>query len=392
MSNIKKEFLNVTNLSFSYASHNSISKIQHFFSRNRTQGTQAQKEAFPQVLKNLSFLLKEGEYAVLGGASGGGKSTILRLLAGFEQPSQGTISMYKKIYSSPTVCVPPEKRSVGFLFQDHALFPQLTVEQNIQYGISHLPKDERYEKTVNILYKIKLAGYAKRYPDQLSIGQIQRVALARALVIDPRLLLLDEPFSSIDSATSFALIEELQEIKASNTTVIMVTHESTEAMYLADKIMLLSEGKIIQEGSPSQLYNSPKTHAIARYFDDVNFLPIQQSICGQLCSPCGFIPEEKVLNYQDFKTTKEFFVCVRPHMVDIRSNISARFQGENWLVEKKYFMGNHYKVIVESQHPMFRGLKIITLQDIGKQWPQEGEIVQLHINTDILCALDKCTI
>ena len=340
--NIKKEFLEVANLSFSYNKQQYISHIKHFFSRKNKNIHNKQlhkKNMQSYVLENLSFSLKEGEFAVLGGSSGGGKSTLLRLLAGFEQPDKGIIYIYNKIYSDPTICIAPEKRSIGFLFQDHALFPQLTVEQNIQYGISHLSKEQQYEKTVNILYKIKLTGYAKRYPDQLSIGQIQRVALARALVMEPSLLLLDEPFSSIDSSTSFALIEELQEIKASNTTVIMVTHESIEAMYLADKIMLLSEGNIVQEDSPKQIYNNPKTFAIARYFDDANFIPIQQSICGQLCSPCGFINEKKIINYQDFKNSKEFYLCIRPHMVEMRSNISARFQGENWIVKKKILYG-----------------------------------------------------
>lgn len=376
-SNLK--MLHIENLSFSYY-HKSAKKSK--YSLQKPLVTEQ------KVLKNLSLSLYKGETVVIGGPSGCGKSTLLRLVAGFETPKTGSIFLNGQLCSSSKYCVPPEKRRIGFVFQDHALFPQMTVEKNIRFGIGHIDKEEQKSRTVDILHKIKLSNFAKRYPDELSIGQMQRVALARALVLNPSLLMLDEPFSSIDKDTSIHLIEELQEIKSAETAMLVVTHESFEALYLADKIILINDGSVMQSGSPEELYCRPKNRNVAAYFDEVNYLPIQQSVCGQLCSPCGFIDKRRIENYSFFKDKEFFHLCIRPHMIEIRTNIKARYQQENWVVIKKYFMGHHYKILLESIHPIFQGLRIIVVQNLSALWPQEKETIQMVVTAKFLWGLE----
>ncbi len=336
------------------------------------------------ILHNITFSIKEKSITVIGGKSGCGKSTILKLIAGFEQPDAGEIYINSHLVANEKIHLAPEKRKTGILFQEFALFPKMNIEQNIMFVLdSRLKKKEKQSIVAEILERVKLHGANKKYPYQLSIGQMQRAALARVLVLNPRLLLLDEPFSNLDKGTTFHLIDELQEILLASTTALLyVTHESLEALYLADTLMLIHDGQISQQGSPEYIYDSPHDFETAKYFDEVNFLPVIKSPCKQLTTPCGFIDEQRIENYPYIVNKNSFTLCVRPHMLQIKSNRKVRYQQANWVVKRKHFMGTHHKVFLQSKHPSFVGYEIIILQKLEKDWPKTGEIVQIEFSKD----------
>lgn len=195
------------------------------------------------ILKNISFSLDKKQILAVVGSSGCGKSTLLRVIAGLDNPYTGEISIEGNILFNDNQNIPTEKRGVGMLFQDYALFPHMTVEQNISFGISKLKKDDRKKRISEMLSLVDLSGYEKRYPYQLSGGQQQRIALARALAPKPSVLLLDEPFSNLDTNLIAKVRSSLTEIiKRSGITTIIVTHNIDDAKYMSDKILSLEEG------------------------------------------------------------------------------------------------------------------------------------------------------
>lgn len=217
------------------------------------------------VLSELNLEAKKGELTAVLGASGAGKSTLLRLIAGFETPSSGEIWIEQEVVSNSKQVLPPEKRGVGIVPQDSALFSHLTVSQNIGFG---LPKGSN-ARIKDLLELIGLSEYADRKPASLSGGQAQRVALARALAPRPKLILLDEPFSALDAELRTRLREDVRQVlKAENATAILVTHDQEEALSLADRVAIMRDGKIIQSGSPTEIYNSPVDLGIATFLGD----------------------------------------------------------------------------------------------------------------------------
>lgn len=223
------------------------------------------------VVSNIGFTLEQGEMACLIGPSGSGKSSILRAIAGFEPVQCGRIQLHGNTVSEQNSIVPPEQRKVGMLFQDLALFPHLTVQQNIAFGLVHLTKANRDAKIFSLLELVGLTNFSARYPHQLSGGQQQRVALARALAPDPDLLLLDEPFSSLDTDLRHDLAAEVRAIlKKKNITTLMVTHDQTEAFSLADEIGVLHNGALLQWGSPSFVYHKPTSKIVADFIGSGN--------------------------------------------------------------------------------------------------------------------------
>lgn len=204
--------------------------------------------AIEPTLNKVSFLLHNGGVLAVVGPSGGGKSTLLRVIAGLETPYEGTLSINNKIVFNVNNNVKPEKRGIGMLFQDYALFPHMTVKKNIEYGIDHLPKKERKQRLDEVLGLVALGGYEKRYPHELSGGQQQRIALARALAPKPKLLLLDEPFSNLDTHLLKKVRDDLFNIiRKTNITTIMVTHNPEDAKAEADKIISIVDGRIDKE-------------------------------------------------------------------------------------------------------------------------------------------------
>ncbi len=218
------------------------------------------------VIKGLSFELAEGEIGCLLGASGCGKTTALRAIAGFEPVRQGRIVVGGQLLSSPQRQVPPERRSVGMVFQDHALFPHLSVAANIAFGLRRLTRADRQRRVDELLELTGLIGLDQRFPHELSGGQQQRVALARALAPEPDVLLMDEPFSNLDTRLRRRMGEEIRGmLKARGTTTLLVTHDQQEAFALADRVGLLKDGRMLQWDSPYQLYHRPNSRYVAAF-------------------------------------------------------------------------------------------------------------------------------
>jgi len=227
------------------------------------------------ALNHLSFKVREGEILSLLGPSGCGKTTALRVIAGFEDIDEGEVLLDGIIVTSPRkkILIPPEKRNLGLVFQSYALWPHMTVYDNIAYPLKlrKEPKKEIDEKVKNVLELVGLSGLENRYPSQLSGGQQQRVALARSLVYEPKLLLLDEPLSNLDLRVREAMRGELRRIlKKIGITAIYVTHDQEEAFVISDRILIMKEGKKIQEGTPKQIYDQPANLFVAEFIGKSN--------------------------------------------------------------------------------------------------------------------------
>ncbi|MCU0568258.1 MAG: ABC transporter ATP-binding protein [Oculatellaceae cyanobacterium Prado106] len=232
----------------------------------------------------VSLSLKQGDLLALLGPSGCGKTTLLRLIAGFEQPQSGTIAIAQQPVAGSGQWVPPEKRGIGMVFQDYALFPHLTVAQNIAFGLhkrqkaSQKPTQWIQQRVEETLHLVGLSQLESRYPHQLSGGQQQRVALARALAPYPLLVLLDEPLSNLDVQVRLRLRQELRTIlKAAGTSAILVTHDQEEALSIADRVAVMRQGHIEQEGTPEALYAHPTSPFVAEFVAQANLLPAQRS-------------------------------------------------------------------------------------------------------------------
>ncbi len=229
-----------------------------------------------QVLSELNLDIPEGEITCLLGPSGGGKSTLLRLVAGLERVQSGSIELDGSVLAAANVHPAPEKRSVGLMFQENALFPHLTVERNVAFGLAHLPASEKSGRVHELLEMVGLSELAKRFPHQLSGGQQQRVALVRSLAPQPDVLLMDEPFASVDVTLRRSLREASRQLlKQNGTTTIMVTHDPNEAMEMGDLIAVLDQGKIIQAANPHQLYEQPASAEVASLFGDAQSITVQ---------------------------------------------------------------------------------------------------------------------
>ncbi len=223
-----------------------------------------------EVIKNFSLEVEEGSFTTLLGSSGSGKTTLLRLLMGFLEPSDGKILIEGKSING----VLPNKRGMGFVFQDYALFPHLTVEQNLLYGLKRNgKKEENRELVLKTASSLGIDSLLRRFPAELSGGQQQRVALGRALVLKPRVLLMDEPLSSLDTNLRQKVRGELKEIQQKlKITTVYVTHDQEEALSLSDKIAVMNNGRLVQYGSPYEIYFEPEDRFTASFIGRANFI------------------------------------------------------------------------------------------------------------------------
>jgi iron(III) transport system ATP-binding protein len=236
-----------------------------------------------EILKDLSFNLQAGEILCLLGPSGCGKTTALKTIAGLINPSLGQIDLFDEVVFSKTsakniINIPAEQRSIGFIFQDYALFPHMTIGQNIAYGLNDLSKKEKQQRITETLELVELPDMIQRYPHELSGGQQQRIAVARALAPKPQLLLMDEPFSNIDGQVKRRMMADLRLLlKSYNISCIFVTHAKEEAFAFADKTAVMVKGSIAQLDTPAMVYNQPKSLAVANFMESGNLASLIHS-------------------------------------------------------------------------------------------------------------------
>jgi len=246
----------------------------------------------PPVLQDMSLDVGSREILTLLGPSGCGKTTMLRLLAGLEDLQEGRITVDGRVLADGVVNVPPEERSVSLLFQDFALFPHLTVINNVIFGLKGWPSSERRARALHVLDQVGMTDFADVYPHQLSGGQQQRVALARARGPRPRIMLMDEPFSNLDTTLRRQVRDiVLWVLQNSVSATIMVTHDSEEAMFMSDRIAVVNEGRIVQMGTPDELYGNPVNSFVLGMFGEVNRMEGHvlaghiETPLGQVCAP-----------------------------------------------------------------------------------------------------------
>ncbi|MCJ8329760.1 MAG: ABC transporter ATP-binding protein [Lentisphaeria bacterium] len=239
-----------------------LNQISKFFKGNNSH-----------ALNELTLALKEGEIVCLVGESGCGKTTCLRAIAGFERPDSGSISLNGKILCDDSNYVPPEKRGISMVFQEDALFPHLSVKENINFALDGISKSKRTDRVKEMLKLVDLEEEGDRYPHQLSGGQRQRVALARALAPDPDMVLLDEPYSNLDEMLKAQLLEEINIIlRKRKATALIVTHTIADAIQVADRIAILKDGILQQFDTPQKLYDHPVNSYVAKFFGTSNIL------------------------------------------------------------------------------------------------------------------------
>jgi iron(III) transport system ATP-binding protein len=267
------------------------------------------------VLRDISLQVETGSVVCLLGPSGCGKTTLLRLVAGFEEPDAGEIYLIKRLVSRPGLVVPPEQRHVGMVFQDYALFPHMTVSQNIQFGLFRWPAAWRRTRLTEMLQLVGLEGMAERYPHELSGGQQQRVALARALAPVPQLLLLDEPFSNLDVHLRQQLREEVQAILIeAGITTVLVTHDQEEALSFADILAVINQGQVVQYAPPDEIVRRPCTRFVAQFIGLGDFLKGEmQATC--ITTELGEVPYTHVLSPRG--DGRQVELLVRPEHVQL---------------------------------------------------------------------------
>lgn len=250
------------------------------------------KKHYDEVLAvdDVSLQVRRGELLVLLGSSGCGKTTTLRLIAGLERPDAGEVMLNGELVAGQNAWVAPENRHIGMVFQDYALFPHMTVYDNITFPLQALNTRQRQDRVREMLKLVGMSGMGERYPHQLSGGQQQRVALARALASDPSVVLLDEPFSNLDAARRAQVREEVRQIlHAAGATGIFVTHDQEEAMSIADTIAVMQAGQLLQIGAPSKLYRQPQHPDVAAFLGELNSLTAEAE--GTLAhTPIGTVP------------------------------------------------------------------------------------------------------
>ena len=274
-------------------------------------------DATEDAVSRISFFLLKGQVFSILGPSGCGKTTTLRLIAGLDRPDEGEIILAGRSVAGGRRWVPPEKRGVGMVFQDHALFPHKTVAQNVAFGLQHLGRIERLARVREVLAQVNLTGLEERYPHQLSGGQQQRVALARALAPRPEVLLLDEPFSALDARLRSQVRDELVGIlRRSGQTSLIVSHDERDALAVSDRIIVMNKGRIEQIGTPREVYQFPATEYVARFVGQTNILPgiILESGYDEVMTSIGPVP---CLSMRDLDFGTDAFISIRPESFTI---------------------------------------------------------------------------
>jgi len=306
------------------------------------------------AVHNVDLVIEKGELVTLLGPSGCGKTTTLRMIAGFEFPTTGEIILDGEQINS----LPPHKRDMSMVFQSYAIFPHLTVYENIAYGlrVHRLPKAETIERVDKVLDLVHLEGYGDRAPTQLSGGQQQRVALARALVMEPKVLLMDEPLSNLDAKLREEMRTEIRRIqKELNITSVYVTHDQIEAMTLSDRIVVMNQGIIEQIGSPVEMYRFPTSRFVANFIGRADFIDgivLDQREDTLTVKALGEVITLKNVKRQ-FKKQEEVTLIVRPEMIRIKKS-GELYKG---IIRRAVYLGDVIEYDVEVSGQLLTGLE-----------------------------------
>lgn len=330
------------------------------------------------VLDGINLSVSENEFVTLLGPSGCGKTTTLRLIGGFEKPDKGRIFFDGKEIND----VPANQRPVNTVFQNYALFPHMNVGENIAFGLKIKNKTDQYikDKIEYVLKLVNLRGFETRTIHQLSGGQQQRIAMARAIVNEPKVLLLDEPLGALDLKLRQEMEYELVRLKKElGITFIYVTHDQEEALTMSDKVVVMNEGRIQQEGTPEQIYNEPENAFVADFIGDSNILP-GKMIKDRLVMINGI--EFPCIDgiEQGFKPGRKVDVVIRPEDVEIKSYGKGLFNGT---IISKLFIGMHYEMLVESEDGKIEWL----LQNYDQH--EVGEKIGMYVRPENIQIMHK---
>jgi iron(III) transport system ATP-binding protein len=361
---------------WSYCLANALPKQAPFLN---VENISASYDGAKSVLDGVSFSLQEGELGCLLGPSGCGKTTILRAISGFQDLLTGQISLHNRIISGPQLSLSPEQRNVGMVFQDHALFPHLNIAQNVAFGLHKLKPTERQKRTTDMLELVGMSERQNNYPHELSGGQSQRVALARAIAPQPKLLLMDEPFSNLDAELRESLGHEVRVLlKELGITAIMVTHDQHDAFALGDKIGVMSAGQLMQWGHPFDLYHGPTNRFVANFIGDGIFVPGHMAEADMVISSFGEIRGEPV---GPSMVGREVDLLIRPD--DVIYNPQSSMRGE---VVRKAFKGAQTLYTLE----MRGGGQLMSLVPSHDDY-EIGDIIGVSIEADHLVCFEKAS-
>lgn len=334
------------------------------------------------AVNNISLEIAEGEFICLLGPSGCGKTTILRMIAGLEQQNVGQIFQAGKDISR----LPPRDRDFGIVFQSYALFPNLTVNQNIAYGLENrkMPKKDIEARVAELLNLVSLPDVGKKYPSQLSGGQQQRIALARALATSPGLLLLDEPLSALDARVRMSLRLEVKALQRQlGVTTVFVTHDQEEALVMSDRIVVMSKGKIEQAGLPEEIYRKPATPFVADFVGVMNFLPAQasQDPHSIRCGSLDFHIEEPTPVSAGLPIT----VAIRPEDVRVGDIDTSNGNTAQAHIDEAEFLGSFYRLTLSLEGvPESRLVAEVSNNIMRDLSLERGDRVPIHLPPSLL--------
>jgi iron(III) transport system ATP-binding protein len=314
------------------------------------------------AVAGITLTLEQGQIGCLLGPSGCGKTTLLRAIAGFEPVAAGEIMLRGSVISKPGYLLPPERRRVGMVFQDFALFPHLNVAGNIAFGLSALAREQQQQRVSQMLALVGLQDHAGAFPHELSGGQQQRVALARALAPSPEILLLDEPFSSLDSELREQLAGEVRELlKRNGVTAILVTHDQHEAFAMADQVTLLRDGRIMQSDTPYNLYHNPASEFVAEFIGQGNIISVAVNEAGQLDDGLGALD----MGHRHWQAGERLRLLVRPDDVEYDELsrlalpvVGKAFRGANYLYELQLPDGQRVPCLTPSHVDIAAGQRL----------------------------------